>query len=148
MSEGTEAAVPPPVAPDAPPPAPATLLSTELTRRGEALAPIYALTGRVLAWSFRVGAGLLLLGVLLAAVKGEPLDHEVDPPAAVLPTLLAGRAAGVVDLAILWLMAAPVFATIAVAVGFARFGDRRYALLSLAVLAVLAVSIALALGRS
>ena len=44
-------------------------------------------------------------------------------------------------------MASPVFAVVAVAAGFLRLGDRRYALLSLLVLAVLAASIGLALLR-
>jgi len=115
--------------------------------RAERLAPTYAIAGAVLLWSFRIGAGLLVLGLLLAAIRGEPLDRELDPLAEIVPALRAGHAAGVVDLAILWLMASPVFAVVAVAAGFLRLGDRRYALLSLLVLAVLAASILLALLR-
>jgi uncharacterized membrane protein len=61
--------------------------------------------------------------------------------------VLAGNASGIIDLAILWFMLTPVAATIVVAVSFWRLGDRRYALLSLAVLVILGVSIALALNR-
>jgi len=121
--------------------------AADFVDRAERLAPTYATAGRVLAWSFRVGAGLLVTGLLLAIFRGEPLGHELDPLGEIVPSLLAGRAAGVVDLAILWLMASPVFAVVAVAAGFLRLGDRRYALLSLLVLAVLAASILLALVR-
>ncbi len=121
--------------------------AADFVGRAERLAPTYAAAGRVLAWSFRVGAGLLVTGLLLAIFRGEPLGHELDPLGEIVPSLLAGRAAGIVDLAILWLMASPVFAVVAVAAGFLRLGDRRYALLSLLVLAVLAASILLALVR-
>jgi uncharacterized membrane protein len=119
----------------------------DFVRRAERLAPTYAVAGAVLLWSFRVGAALLVLGILLAVVRGEPLGRELDPLGEILPALREGHAAGVVDLAILWLMASPVFAVVAVAAGFLRLGDRRYALLSLLVLAVLAASILLALLR-
>lgn len=115
--------------------------------RAERLAPTYATAGRILVWSFRIGAALLVAGLVLAVVRGEPLGERVDPLGAIVPALTAGRAAGLIDLAILWLMASPVFAVVAVAVGFARLGDRRYVLLTLLVLAVLAASIGLALLR-
>lgn len=128
-------------------PTPEATGAADFVGRAERLAPTLATAGRVLVWSFRVGAALLVIGLLLVAVRGEPLGRELDPLGAILPALLAGRAAGVVDLAILWLMASPVFAVVAVAGGFLRLGDRRYALLSLLVLAVLAASILLALLR-
>ncbi len=129
------------------PPTPEATGAADFVARAERLAPTYATAGRVLGWSFRVGAGLLTVGLVLAFVRGEPLGREVDPLGEIGPALGAGHAAGVVDLAILWLMASPIFAVIAVAVGFLRLGDRRYALLSLLVLAVLAASIGLALLR-
>ncbi len=111
------------------------------------LAPLYAAAVATLTWGFRTGAALLAAGIVLALARREPLNREADPFAEVIPAVLDGRAAGVVDLAILWLMVVPVGAVLVVAGGFLRLGDRRYALLSLLVLAVLGVSIALALGR-
>ena len=109
------------------------------------LLPLYGAAIAVLTWGFRIGAALLAAGIVLALVRREPLNREADPFAEVLPAVLEGRAAGIVDLAILWFMVTPVVTVIVVAGGFLRAGDRRYAVLSLLVLAVLGVSIALAL---
>lgn len=118
-----------------------------LAARTERLAPLYDAAIFTLTWGFRLGAALLALGVAMAVVKGEPLGREADAFGAVIAKVRAGYAAGVIDLAILWFMFTPVATTIVVAIWFWRLGDRRYALLSLVVLAVLGASIALALNR-
>ena len=111
------------------------------------LTPVYAAAIRTLTWGSRLGAALLLVGLAVALARREPLNHQAEPFAEVLPAVLDGRAAGIVDLAILWLMITPVVTVVVVAIGFLRLGDRRYALLSLLVLAILGVSIGLALRR-
>ncbi len=118
-----------------------------LAARTERLAPLYDAAIRTFFWGFRLGAALLMLGIVAALVKGEPLGREADPISGVLTEVRAGHASGIIDLAILWFMLTPVAATIVVAVSFWRLGDRRYAVLSLAVLVILGVSIALALNR-
>jgi uncharacterized membrane protein len=118
-----------------------------LAARTDRLAPLYDAAIWTLTWGFRIGAALLALGVVMAVVKGEPLGREADPMGSVIAAVLAGRAAGIVDLAILWFMLTPVASVIVAAVSFWRLGDRRYALLSLVVLVILGVSIALALNR-
>ena len=129
-------------------PAPATEVATApLARQTVELTPLYNAAIMVLTWGFRTGSALLAIGLILALARREPLNREADSFADVIPAILDGRAAGMVDLAILWLMVTPVATVIVVAGGFLRLGDRRYALLSLLVLAVLGVSIALALRR-
>lgn len=118
-----------------------------LAARTERLAPLYDAAVKTFVWGFRIGAAILALGVVVAVLKGEPLGREADPISEVLAEVRAGHAAGIIDLAILWFMLTPVAATIVAALSFWRLGDRRYAALSLAVLAVLGVSIALALNR-
>ena len=118
-----------------------------LTARTERLAPLYDDSVRVLTWGFRVGAALLAFGIVVALVKGQPLNREADPIPEILAEVEAGNAAGMIDLAILWLMLVPVATVIVVAASFWRLDDRRYAALTLVVLAVLGVSIALALNR-
>jgi uncharacterized membrane protein len=118
-----------------------------LVARTERLAPLYDDAVRVLTWGFRIGAALLVLGIVVAALRREPLNHEADPIVAVLAQMRAGHASGIIDLAILWLMLTPVATVIVAAASFWRLGDRRYAALSLAVLTILGVSIALAMNR-
>ena len=118
-----------------------------LAARTEHLAPLYDAAIRTFFWGFRLGAALLAVGLVVALVRGEPLGREADPISGVLAEVRAGHASGIIDLAILWFMLTPVAATIVVAVSFWRLGDRRYAVLSLAVLVILGVSIALALNR-
>lgn len=125
----------------------AALGTAELAARTERLEPLYDAAVRTLFWGFRLGAALLALGIAVALVKREPLGHEADPLADVLATVRAGYASGIIDLAILWFMLTPVATVIVVAASFWRLGDRRYALLSLIVLAILGTSVALALNR-
>jgi hypothetical protein len=121
--------------------------TAELMRRTELLAPLYNLSRDIFVWGFRLGAALLVLGLLMTIVTGEPIGLVADPLADIPGTVLSGKASGVIDLAILWFMATPVVTVIAVAAGFLRLGDRRYALLSLIVLVILGASIALSLLR-
>ncbi len=118
-----------------------------LAARTERLSPLYDAAIWTFTWGFRLGAALLLLGIVMALVKQEPLGREADPFAEVIGQVRAGHASGVIDLAILWFMFTPVVTVIVVAATFWRLGDRRYALLSLVVLAILGASIALALNR-
>jgi len=120
---------------------------SELELRTERLAPLYDAAFRIFTWGFRIGAALLTVGVVVALARNEPLGHEADRFLEVLAAVRAGRASGIIDLAILWFMATPVATVLVVGISFWRLGDRRYALLSLLVLAILGVSIVLALNR-
>jgi uncharacterized membrane protein len=121
--------------------------TAELAARTDRLEPLYDAAVKTLFWGFRLGAALLALGIVVALVKGEPLGHEADPLADVIAMVRAGYASGIIDLAILWFMLTPVATVVVVAASFWRLGDRRYALLSLIVLAILGASVALALNR-
>ena len=121
--------------------------TAELAARTERLEPLYDAAIKTLYWGFRLGAALLAFGVVVALVKHEPLGTEADPIPDVIAMVRAGYASGVIDLAILWFMLTPVATVIVVAASFWRLGDRRYALLCLIVLAILAASVALALNR-
>ena len=117
----------------------------DLEARALELAPIYRLTSLVLTWGFRVAAILLAGGIGVALVRQEPLSSRAEPLPGVIDSLLDGRANGIVNLAILAMIATPVLTTLAVAIGFLRLGDRLYAALSLVVLTILGTSIAVAL---
>ena len=132
---------------DGPDAAQAAAGTAELAARTDRLEPLYDAAVKTLFWGFRLGAALLALGIVVALVKGEPLGHEADPIPEVIGMVRAGHASGIIDLAILWFMLTPVVTVIVVAASFWRLGDRRYALLSLVVLAILGSSVALALNR-
>jgi hypothetical protein len=121
--------------------------TAELMARTERLTPLYDEAQRLFFWGFRIGAALLALGIVVALIKGESIGHEADRFSDVLGAVRNGFASGIIDLAILWFMATPVVTVFVVALSFWRLGDRRYALLSLFVLAILGASIALALNR-
>jgi hypothetical protein len=121
--------------------------TAELAARTERLTPLYDAAVKTLFWGFRLGAALLALGIVVALAKREPLGREADPIPDVIAMVRAGHASGIIDLAILWFMLTPVATVIVVAANFWRLGDRRYALLSLIVLAILGTSVALALNR-
>ncbi len=92
-----------------------------------------------------MAAGLLTVGIGVALLRQEPLATRAEPLPEVISRLLDGEARGIVDLAIVAMIATPVMTTLAVAIGFLRLGDRLYAALSLVVLAILGTSIAVAL---
>jgi uncharacterized membrane protein len=121
--------------------------TVEFAARTKRLAPLYDETLLIFTWGVRLGAALLALGVALALVKSEPLGHVADRFDEIIAVVREGQASGIIDLAILWFMATPVVTVLAVAISFWRLGDRRYALLSLVVLAILGTSIALSLDR-
>lgn len=97
-----------------------------------------------LTWGFQIGIGLLAIGLLLAAVRGDPLASSVRRPGAVVDAVVAFEANGFVDLAILWMIAVPVIAAAAIASVFLRTREWRYFTITLMVISVLAFSIGLA----
>ncbi len=111
------------------------------------LEAVYRHARLVLVWGFRLSATLLVAGCLLAIARQQPLSDQVNPFGDVVPAVLDGDSAGVIDLAILAMMATPAMAVLAVAVSFVRAGDRRFGALSLVVLGILGISITLALLR-
>jgi len=116
-------------------------------RSEQHVAPIYRAAITTMTWGFRSAAALLMLGLLLALVKGESLERRVDSLEDSVPAILDGKAAGFIDLAILTIMVTPLFTVTAVALGFHRAGDRRYAVCSLLVLGILGISVVLSLIR-
>ena len=116
-------------------------------RRVAALAPLYAAAGRSLAWGFRASLALLGAGLLLSLARAEPVPHEAEPLPEVISLVLDGHGAGLLDLGLIAMVLTPVVTVLVLAAGFMRLGDRRYALISLVVLAILGVSVALALIR-
>ncbi len=101
-------------------------------------------TAVVLVWGFRVSAALLLVGLLLTAVQGETLHTSLEGIPDLMRELLDGKGSGVVGLGILVMIATPIASATSIVLTCLRIGDRRYALITAAVLCILLVSAALA----
>lgn len=98
-------------------------------------------------------AGVVLSGLLLAAglavVLLGPGDVSGGLPASVAAAVrgaLRGDGLSLVALGLLVLMATPIARVAVLAVSWLLEGDRRYAAVAFAVLAILAVSVALGVG--
>ncbi len=99
----------------------------------------------VLTWGFIVSAALVVAGLLLTLIRGDELHTSLESIPKLLEELTDGRGAGVVGLGILAMIATPIASTIAVILACVSIGDRRYALITTAVLVILAVSAAISL---
>jgi uncharacterized membrane protein len=115
--------------------------------QGAAPDAVYRNVLRVLRAGFRLAALLLLVGIAVSILRGEELAGTADPFGEVLPRLFEGHGAAFIDLAILTVMVTPLAAVIAIAVGFSHAGERRFLAYTLAVVAILSLSIVLALLR-
>lgn len=100
-------------------------------------------TSRVLTWGFRVSAALLLLGLIVTAIQGESLDTTLDGVPSLLDRTFDGEGAGIVGLGIVVMIVTPIISTLSIVLSCVRIGDRRYALITLAVLGILFISAAL-----
>lgn len=123
------------------------MTTTSPTTTPTSTAPINDRAASVLRWGFRVSAALLALGIGLTLFRDEDFSTEAVRLVDILPGLLDGDSDAVITLSIVSMIATPVAATLVVALGFFAINDRRYGKVSLAVLAVLAISIVAAFVR-
>ena len=96
---------------------------------------------RVLKSGLYSSLAITALGLILVALQGIPAAQvRALPVTELLPRLLRGDGTAVLDLGLVLLMLTPVARVVAAVYGFAIERDRRFTLISLAVLLVLAVS--------
>ena len=95
-----------------------------------------------LTWGFRVAASLLAVGVILSFARRDPLASTLPSLSVVLDDVIDFRGTGFIGLAIFAIIITPVVTTLSIAIAFLRLGNRRYGMLTLVVLAILAFSIA------
>jgi uncharacterized membrane protein len=108
---------------------------------------LYRNVSRVLRIGFRIAAGFLVTGIVIALIRQEPIATEVDSFSKIPGALLDLRARAFIDLAIIAIVLTPVAAVITIWRGFLAQGERRFANYTLGVMGVLAASIALSLFR-
>jgi uncharacterized membrane protein len=95
---------------------------------------------QVLTWGFVVSAALVLTGLALTAARGDSLHASLESLPDLLDELANGRGAGIVGIGILAMVVTPIVSTVAIILACLRVGDRRYALITTAVLVILAIS--------
>jgi hypothetical protein len=132
--------------PDAGPPDPDVLAET-FDRRLERQTPLYAAAERSLTWGFRLTVALLALGLALAIAGDDSVPETAEPLPEIVSLVLEGDGAGLIDLAIVTMVLTPVATVCVLALGFLRIGDRRYALVTFVVLAILGVTVTISLLR-
>jgi uncharacterized membrane protein len=107
-------------------------------------ARVEALVARLLTIGTRIAVGLLAIGsVQLVAAGISPLAEDWPPfdPATLVADLLALRPAGFLWLGLLAVIATPLLRVGVSTAGFARAGERRMAVLGIAVLVVIGLAI-------
>lgn len=107
--------------------------------------------GRVLTAGTAVAIVLLAVGVAALLVAGRsPLDPTFTPfdPAGLAADVAAGRPEGFLWLGLVAAIATPIARVGAALVGFATTGERAFAAVAAAVLAVLGTGLLLSLGAS
>ena len=104
--------------------------------------------GRLLIGATYVAVGLITIGVVLLLLAGiSPLAGGPPfDPAQLVPNLLALEPAGFLWLGILVAIATPLSRVVGAAVGFIGRGERLMAVVSLAILGVIATSVLVALA--
>jgi uncharacterized membrane protein len=103
---------------------------------------------RLLTYGTYGSVALLAVGVALMFVAGIPPRAGGPPfqPERVVDDLLHGRPAGVMWLGLIAVVATPAARVLAALVAFTRLGERTMAIVSLLILAVIAMSVILARG--
>lgn len=102
---------------------------------------------QVLRIGFAVSAVLLVAGIAWSVAERRALDERVLAFDALPRAIRDGDPTSIIDLGIIAMMATPVALTLVIALEFRKLGERRFAIASLMVLAVLVASITISLLR-
>lgn len=98
---------------------------------------------QVLTIGWRLSFTLIIVGLVVAVTRDEPLASRLGSISQVLDQLVNGHSNGFLGIGILAMILSPIVAAGTIAISFFRIGDRRFGLITTAVFIVLLVSIAL-----
>lgn len=101
--------------------------------------------GYTLLFGLWASIAVMLLGLILAAAKGGSASTRVLPLDQVLPQLVKGDPAAVLDLGILLLFATPLIGVLVALVQFVRHRDQPFVLITALLVVILAIGFAVAL---
>lgn len=108
--------------------------------------PIERMVSRVLGAGIAVAVAFMLAGLVLGAAQGDGIPQRVVGLGRLLPGLVAFDPAACLSVGLLVLIATPFVRVIGSIVAFALQRDRRYVLVTTAVLVVMCVGVLL--GRA
>ena len=114
-----------------------------LSRPARPLTGVERMVHAVLLGGVVVSVALMLAGLVLLAVRGGPMPNHVETPGELTHGLVALRPAAYLSLGLIVLIATPFVRVAGSIVAFAREHDRRYVLITSAVLAVMCLSVLL-----
>jgi uncharacterized membrane protein len=119
----------------------------ELVEDAVELNPIFDVAAVTLRIGFLISAAFFVAGIIWSAIEREEIADHVRPIDSIPGDFASGTPMAAIDLSFLLLMLTPVITVLRIGVVFWQLGDRRYAALSLSVVAILGASLALALVR-
>jgi len=119
----------------------------DVTAEAIELSPVYDVASSTLRFGFIVAAALFVAGIVWSAIEREEIADYVTPIEQIPGQLADGTPMAAIVLSFLVLMLTPVITVLRIGVIFWLLGDRRYAALSLSVVAILGTSLTLALVR-
>ena len=100
---------------------------------------------KVLTTGWRLSFALIIIGLVIAILRDEPLTAELGTLSQVLGELVTGHSNGFLGLGILVMILSPIVSAATIAVNFFRIGDRRYGLITTTVFVILVISIAVSI---
>jgi len=100
---------------------------------------------KVLSTGWRLSFALIIVGLVIAILRDEPLVHELGSITHIFDQLMTGHSNGFLGLGILVMILSPIVSSATIAVSFFRIGDQRFGIITSAVFIVLVVSIAVSL---
>ncbi|HUG14872.1 MAG TPA: DUF1634 domain-containing protein [Thermomicrobiales bacterium] len=119
--------------------------STQPERGELRLTQLYRRIVLVLNAGFIVSVGLMLVGIIVAIVRGQTVGQTAEPIAEVLPAVARFDAQGMIDLGILVLLVTPIAYVLVSLVTFLRQRDALFVSVCLLLLSIIAGSIGLTL---
>ena len=108
---------------------------------------LYRVAQQTLRYGFLAAATLFVIGSSALALAGDNMAETVMPIDTIPGKLVDGEPMAILDLAFLMLIMTPVITVLRLAMTYFRLGERRFAMISFVVLAILVLSATVALLR-
>ena len=100
---------------------------------------------KVLTTGWRLSFALVIIGLVIAIIRDEPLARELGTFSHVFAELRHGHSNGFLGVGILVMILSPIVSAATIAVSFFRIGDRQYGIITTVVFIILMISIGLSL---